>query len=406
MTTTMPSFRTLDEVDLKGKRVLLRVDLNVPMDNDKISDATRIERMAPTITEIADKGGKVILVSHFGRPKAPNPKDSLEPVAAEAARIIRRPIAFVGDCVGDKAAAAVAATRPGDILCLENTRFHKGEEKNDPAFAAELARLGDIWVNDAFSVAHRAHVSTEGLGHVLPAYAGRAMQAELDALTKALEAPQRPVAAIVGGAKVSTKLELLGNLIEKVNVLIIGGGMANTFFAAQGHAVGKSLCERDLTATACEILTKAKRKDCEIVLPVDVVVAQRFEAYAPSRVVPVDAVGADDMILDIGPRSIEHVVSVLARVKTLVWNGPFGAFEMEPFDNGTDEVAEAAAELTEAGKLVSVAGGGDTVAALNVAGVTDRFTYVSTAGGAFLEWMEGKALPGVRVLQLNKVAVK
>jgi phosphoglycerate kinase len=286
-------------------------------------------------------------------------------------------------------------------LCLENTRFYKGAEKNDPAFVAALAQLGAIYVNDAFSAAHRAHASTEGLGHVLPAYAGRAMQAELAALGKALDAPARPVAAIVGGAKVSTKLELLGNLIAKVNVLIIGGGMANTFLAAQGKNVGKSLCEHDLVATARDILAKAGAKNCEIVLPVDAVVAQKFEAKAPSRVVPVDDVGGADMILDIGPRSIEHAVSALARVKTLVWNGPFGAFELEPFDTGTTEVAEAAAELTTAGKLVSVAGGGDTVAALNAAGVTERFTYVSTAGGAFLEWMEGKALPGVEVLRVK-----
>jgi phosphoglycerate kinase len=394
-------FRTLDQADVRGKRVLVRVDLNVPMENGKVSDTTRIERIAPTITEIADKGGKVILLSHFGRPKGPDPKESLRPVAAEAARIIGRPIAFAEDCIGEKAAAAVAALKPGEILCLENTRFHKGEEKNDPAFVAELAKLGDIWVADGFSAAHRAHASTEGLGHKLPAYAGRTMQAELDALTKALEAPQRPVAAIVGGAKVSTKLDLLGNLISKVNVLIIGGGMANTFLAAQGKAVGKSLCEHDLAATAREVLDKAKAKGCEIVLPVDAVVAQKFAANAPSRVVSVDAVGPDDMILDIGPRTIEHVISVLARVKTLVWNGPFGAFELEPFDTGTVEVAEAAAELTAAGKLVSVAGGGDTVSALNSASVADRFTYVSTAGGAFLEWMEGKALPGVEVLRVK-----
>jgi phosphoglycerate kinase len=291
--------------------------------------------------------------------------------------------------------------KPGDILCLENTRFHGGEEKNDAAFVAALKKLGDVWVNDAFSAAHRAHASTEGLGHVLPAFAGRSMQAELDALGKALEAPERPVAAIVGGAKISTKLDLLGNLIAKVDVLIVGGAMANTFLSAQGHAVGKSLCEHDLEQTAREIVAKAKARNCELVLPVDVVVAQKFEANAPSRAGGTDGVGADDMILDIGPRSIEHVVSVLGRVKTLVWNGPFGAFELEPFDNGTVEVAEAAAELTAAGKLVSVAGGGDTVAALNAAGAADRFTYVSTAGGAFLEWMEGKPLPGVEVLRLK-----
>ena len=396
----MSGFRTLDQADVRNKRVLVRVDLNVPAENGRVTDATRIERQAPTITEIADKGGKAILLSHFGRPKGVDPSQSLRPVAEEVARVLGRPVAFAEDCVGDKAAEAVARMKPGDILCLENTRFHKGEEKNDPAFVAELAKLGDLWVNDAFSAAHRAHASTEGLGHALPAYAGRSMQAELDALGKALDAPERPVAAIVGGAKISTKLDLLGNLIAKVNVLIVGGAMANTFLLALGKNVGKSLAERDLADTARDILAKAKGKGCELVLPVDAVVAQKFEANAPSRVTGVDAVGNDDMILDIGPRSIEHVVSVMARVKTLVWNGPFGAFELEPFDNGTVEAAEAAAELTAAGKLVSVAGGGDTVAALNAASVTDRFTYVSTAGGAFLEWMEGKALPGVEVLRI------
>jgi phosphoglycerate kinase len=291
--------------------------------------------------------------------------------------------------------------KDGDILLHENTRFHTGEEKNDPAFVDALAKLGDLWVNDAFSAAHRAHASTEGLGHKLPAYAGRSMQAELEALHKALDAPQRPVAAIVGGAKISTKLDLLGNLVGKVNVLMIGGAMANTFLAAQGKPVGKSLAEHDLLDTARDILGKAAAKGCEIVLPVDVVVAGEFKAHAPSRVVSVDAVGDADMILDIGPESIAHVASVLARVKTLVWNGPFGAFELEPFDNGTIEVAEAAAELTQAGELVTVAGGGDTVAALNAAGVADRFTYVSTAGGAFLEWLEGESLPGVEVLRVR-----
>jgi phosphoglycerate kinase len=397
----MANFRTLDGVDVSGKRVLLRLDLNVPMENGKVSDATRIERAAPTIAEIAGKGGKAILLSHFGRPKGPDAKNSLQPVAAEVARVIGRPVAFAEDCIGPKAEAAVAAMRPGDVLCLENTRFHNGEENNDPAFVAALASLGDLWVNDAFSAAHRAHASTEGLGHRLPAYAGRAMQAELEALGKALEAPQRPVAAIVGGAKVSTKLDLLGNLVAKVDVLVIGGAMANTFLLAQGKPVGKSLAERELADTARDILAKARQQGCDVVLPVDAVVAQKFEALAPSRVVAVDAVGGDDMILDIGPRSIEHVVSVLGRSKTLLWNGPFGAFELEPFDNGTIEVAEAAAELTAAGHLVSVAGGGDTVAALNAAGVTARFSYVSTAGGAFLEWLEGKALPGVEVLRIR-----
>jgi len=397
----MTAFRTLDNVDVKGKRVLVRVDLNVPVENGVVTDATRIERVGPALTELADKGAKVILLSHFGRPKGRDPKQSLKPVAAEVARIIKRPVKFADDCIGEVAEKAVAAMKPGDIVCLENTRFHPGEEKNDPAFVAALAKLGDIWVNDAFSAAHRAHASTEGLGRKLPAYAGRAMQAELEALGKALDHPQRPVAAIVGGAKISTKLDLLGNLLKKVDALIIGGAMANTFLLAQGKAVGKSLVEADLIDTAKKIMAEAKAAKREIVLPVDVVVAKEFKANAPSRAIDVDQVAADEMILDIGPRSIEYAVSVLARSKTLVWNGPFGAFEMEPFDNGTIEVAEAAAELTQAGKLVSVAGGGDTVAALNAAGVVDRLTYVSTAGGAFLEWLEGKALPGVEVLRVK-----
>jgi phosphoglycerate kinase len=397
----MTAFRTLDHVDVKGKRVLMRVDLNVPVENGVVSDSTRIERVAPAITEIADKGGKVILLSHFGRPKGYDPKQSLKPVAAEVSRIIKRPVKFADDCIGEIAQQAVAAMKPGDILCLENTRFHAGEEKNDSAFVSALAKLGDIWVNDAFSAAHRAHASTEGLGHKLPAYAGRTMQAELEALADALEDPQRPLTAIVGGAKVSTKLDLLGNLLDKVNALIIGGAMANTFLLAQGKNVGKSLAEPDLVPTAREIMDKAKSEKREIILPVDVVTAPKLEANASSRVLDADKVGGADMILDIGPRSVEKVVSVLARAKTLVWNGPFGAFEVEPFDNGTVEVAEAAAELTEAGKLVSVAGGGDTVAALNVAGVADRLTYVSAAGGAFLEWLEGKRLPGVEVLRIK-----
>jgi phosphoglycerate kinase len=394
-------FRTLDDADVTGKRVLVRVDFNVPMQNGEVADVSRIERNSPTITEIADRGGKVILLSHYGRPKGRDPKESLKPVVNAVARIIGRPIAFADDCVGAAAEKAVAALKPGDILCLENTRFHNGEEKNDTAFASALARLGDIYVDDAFSVAHRAHASVEALAHLLPAYAGRAMQEELEALEKALHAPERPVAAIVGGAKVSTKLDLLGNLLAHVDTLIIGGGMANTFLAAQGMAVGKSLCENDLMATARGILAKAKSQNREIVLPVDVVVAQKFAAHVPSRVVSVDEVGDADMILDIGPRTVEQVVSVLVRTKTLVWNGPFGAFELEPFDNGTIEVAEAAAELTATGKLVSIAGGGDTMAALNAAGVTGRFTYVSTAGGAFLEWLEGKVLPGVEVLKTS-----
>ncbi len=394
-------FRKLDDADFKGKRVLLRVDLNVPMQDGKVTDATRIEEIAPTITEIADKGGKVILLSHFGRPKkGPDPKYSLRPVVPEVARIVKRPVAFAADCIGPVAQAAIAKMRDGDILCLENTRFHPGEEKNDKAFARELAALGDIFVDDAFSAAHREHAANTAIVTVsgMPAYPGRAMRAEIEALHRAFETPEHPVAAIVGGAKISTKLELLGHLLVKVETLIIAGGMANTFLAAQGKAVGKSLCEADLMQSARDIMAKAKSLQREIVLPVDAVVAQKFAAHVPTRVVSVDEVGPADMILDIGPRSIEQAVSVLARSKTLVWNGPFGAFEIEPFDNGTVEVAEAAAELTAAGKLVTIAGGGDTMAALNTAGVTDRLTYVSTAGGAFLEWLEGKTLPGVEVL--------
>ena len=397
----MSAFRTLDDAELRNKRVLLRLDLNVPTENGEVTDKTRLERVVPTIREIADKGGKVILLSHFGRPKGRDAKNSLKPVAAKLSEVLGRPVGFVDDCVGERADAAVKAMKPGEVLCLENTRFHPEEEKNDPAFVAQIARLGEVYVNDAFSAAHRAHASTQGLAHELPAYAGRAMQAELDALSKALESPQRPVTAIVGGAKISTKLDLLGNLLKKVDVLIIGGAMANTFLLAQGRQVGKSLVERELVPTAQEILAKATADNREILLPVDAVVARKFEAHAPSRVVDVEGVADDEMILDIGPRSIEHVISVLARSRTLVWNGPFGAFEMEPFDTGTVESAEAAAELTEAGKLVSVAGGGDTVAALNAAGAGDRFTYVSTAGGAFLEWMEGKTLPGVEALRVK-----
>ena len=396
---TMSAFQTLDHVEVKGKRVLVRADLNVPVENGVVTDATRIDRLAPSIAELADKGAKVILLSHFGRPKGRDAKNSLKPVVAELAHIIKRPVKFADLCIGETAEQAVAELRPGNILCLENTRFYPGEENNDPEFAKALAKLGDIYVNDAFSVSHRAHASTEGLAHLLPAYAGRTLQTELDALVKALEHPDRPLTAIVGGAKVSTKLDLLGNLLRKVDVLIIGGAMANTFLLAQGKKVGKSLFEKDLVEIAKKILDEARANKRQIILPVDAVVAEKYEAHAPSRVVDVDHVGDNDMILDIGPHSIEYAISELARSKTLVWNGPFGTFEIEPFDNGTDEVAEAVAELTRAGKLVSVAGGGDTVAALNAAGVADRLTYVSTAGGAFLEWLEGKALPGVEILR-------
>ena len=396
----MPTFRSLDDADVKGKRVLVRVDLNVPMQDGKVADSTRIEEIVPTIVELADKGGKVVLLSHFGRPKGRDPKYSLRPVAAEVARLVKRPVGFADDCVGPNAQAAIAAMKNGEIVCLENTRFHPGEEKNDKEFAEQLAALGDIFVNDAFSAAHRAHASTTTIvtASKLLAYPGRAMKAELDALEHAFEHPQHPVTAIVGGAKVSTKLELLGNLFTKVESLIIGGAMANTFLLAQGRQIGKSLVEKELVGAAADIMNRARALGREIVLPVDAVVAQTLATNAPSRVVSLDQIAADEMILDIGPRTIEHVISVLARSKTLVWNGPFGAFEHEPFDNGTVEVAEAAAELTAGGKLVSFAGGGDTVAALNLASVKERMTHVSTGGGAFLESLEGKTLPGVKVL--------
>jgi phosphoglycerate kinase len=393
------NFRTLDDVDAKGKRVLLRVDLNVPMENGRITDVTRIERVAPTINELAGKGAKVILLAHFGRPKGPDPKESLKPVAAVVAQVIKRPVAFADDCVGEVADKAVAAMNDGDVLCLENTRFHAQEEKNDKAFVDQLAKLGDIWVNDAFSAAHRAHATTEGLGHKLPAYAGRTMQAELEALDKALGTPKKPVIAIVGGAKVSTKLDLLANLVTRVDALVIGGGMANTFLHAQGVKIGKSLAEKDMASTALKIVARAEKANCAIILPVDAVVAHRFEPNAPWHAYGLDAVPADGMILDIGPQSIERVKAAMDDAATLVWNGPVGAFEISPFDKGTVAAAKYAAERTRSGKLVSVAGGGDTVAALNQAGVGGKFTYVSTAGGAFLEWMEGKPLPGVEVLK-------
>jgi phosphoglycerate kinase len=394
------TFRTLDDVDVNGKRVLLRVDLNVPMEDGRVTDATRLERIAPTILEISDKGGRVILLAHFGRPKGRDPKQSLKPVAAALAEVIERPVAFADDCIGEIAQKAVAAMNDGDILCLENTRFHQAEENNDPAFVTELAKLGDIWVNDAFSAAHRAHASTEGLGHKLPAYAGRTMEAELDALAKALEAPKKPVIAIIGGAKVSTKIDLLQNLVSKVDALVIGGGMANTFLHAQGIGIGKSLAEKDLAATALRIFEKAEAANCAIILPVDAVVAFHFAANAPSHAYGLDAIPSDGMILDVGPQSIERVHAAIDDAATLVWNGPLGAFEMTPFDRGTMVAAKHAAERTKAGKLISVAGGGDTVAALNQAGVAGDFSYVSTAGGAFLEWMEGKPLPGVEVLKM------
>ena len=397
----MAAFKTLDDLtDISGKRVLVRVDLNVPVKDGKVTDATRIERVAPTILELSEKGAKVILLAHFGRPKdGPSPEFSLEPIAKATAEVLGRPVGFAPDCVGDKAAEAVAAMKDGDVLLFENTRFYKAEEKNDPAFTDKLAANGDIYVNDAFSAAHRAHASTEGLAHKLPAYAGRTMQAELDALEKGLGNPVRPVVAIVGGAKVSTKIDLLMNLVKKVDALVIGGGMANTFLAARGTDVGKSLCEHDLAATAKQIMIEAAEAGCAIILPTDGVVAKEFKAGAPSETVAISEVPADSMILDVGAKTVQSVNDWIDRAATLVWNGPLGAFEIEPFDRATVAAAKHAASRTKDGKLVSVAGGGDTVSALNHAGVADDFTYVSTAGGAFLEWMEGKPLPGVEVLK-------
>lgn len=395
------NFRTLDQADVRDKRVLVRVDLNVPVERGKVTDATRIERVLPGIRELAGKGARVILLSHFGRPKGPGDRDSsLEPIG-DWLQAHYGPTKFALDCVGERAESAVAALKAGEVLLLENTRFHKGEEKNDPAFVDALARLGDLYVNDAFSVSHRAHASTEGLARRMPAYAGRTMQAELDALEKALGAPKKPVIAIIGGAKVSTKLDLLENLIGKVDGMVIGGGMANTFLHAQGLNVGKSLCERDLAGTARRIMDKAERKNCAIILPVDAIVSFHFEAYAPSHDYGIDAIPADGMMLDIGPQSIERVQAAIDDAATVVWNGPLGAFEMPPFDKATIAVARYVAQRTKQKKLLSIAGGGDTVAALNHAKVAGDFTYVSTAGGAFLEWMEGKALPGVEALKLK-----
>ncbi len=391
-------FKTLSDLSPRGKRILVRVDLNVPVENGRVTDATRLDRILPTIAELADKGGRVILLAHFGRPKGRDPKESLEPVAKELSGRLGKPIAFAADCVGPEAEAAVAKLKDGEVLCLENTRFHAGEEKNDPDFVAALAKLGDAYVNDAFSAAHRAHASTEGLARKLPAYAGRTMEAELVALDRALGAPSRPVIAIVGGAKVSTKLDLLKNLVHKVDALVIGGGMANTFLHAQGIGIGKSLAEKDLADTARAILDEAGRAGCAIILPVDATVAWHFQANAPHQGYGLDAIPADGMILDVGPQSIERINAAINDAATLVWNGPLGAFELTPFDTGTVAAAKHVAERTRAGKLVAVAGGGDTVAALNLAGVADDFSYVSTAGGAFLEWMEGKELPGVKAL--------
>ena len=396
----MANFRTLDDLTVKGQRVLVRCDLNVPMKDGKVTDATRIERSAETLKALAAKGAKVIVLSHFGRPKGKRVPDmSLQPLAGPLGQALGRKVAFAGDCVGAPAEAAVKALREGEVLLLENLRFHDAEEANDPEFARQLASLGDLYVNDAFSCAHRAHASTEAIARLLPAAAGLLMQAELSHLQAALEHPKRPVMAVVGGAKVSTKLDLLGNLVGKVDCLVIGGGMANTFLFAQGAEIGKSLAERDLAGTAREILDKAKARNCRILLPLDAVVAAEFKANPPTRVVPASQVPAEQMILDVGPQSIAAINAEMARCKTLVWNGPLGAFETPPFDQATVAVAREAARLTKSGALLTVAGGGDTVAALAQAGVEESFSYVSTAGGAFLEWLEGKELPGVAALK-------
>jgi phosphoglycerate kinase len=396
----LSAYRTIDDLDVAGKRVLVRVDFNVPAKEGVVTDATRIERALPAIEELSKKGAKVILLSHYGRPGGKREeKDSLRPVAKKLVELLRRDVAFADDCVGEAAAKVAGAMKPGDVAMFENTRFHKGEEKNDPDFVKALAANGDLYVNDAFSAAHRAHASTEGLAHLLPAAAGRAMEKELDYLAAALSNPQRPLIAIVGGAKVSTKIELLLNLIGKANMLVVGGGMANTFLFAQAISVGKSLCEPDLAATAREIMDQARTKGCEIVLPIDVVVAKEFKENVAHEVRAADGVSADEMILDLGPDSVDLIASKIESARTLVWNGPLGAFETKPFDTATVEAAQYAAKRAKSGALVAVAGGGDTVAALAAAGVEDDFTYVSTAGGAFLEWLEGKELPGVKALK-------
>ena len=396
----MTQFRSIDDLDVVGKTVLVRGDLNVPVKDGRVTDTTRIDRLAPTLVELAKRGARVVVMSHFGRPKGgPDAANSLRVVLSELERAVGLPVAFAEDCVGPRAKVAIGRTAPGGVVLLENLRFHAGEEKNDKAFARQLAELGDIYVNDAFSCAHRAHASTEAVARLLPSAAGRLMQAELVALTRALEKPVRPVAAVVGGAKISTKLDLLGNLVRRVDLLVLGGGMANTFLFAQGVAVGKSLCESDMAEQARAIAATAKEAGCALILPVDAVIAREFKAGAANEVVKVEAIPADAMMLDVGPASVAHIVEQLGACKTVVWNGPLGAFEIAPFDQGTNAVAQAVAGLTRDGVVLSVAGGGDTVAALGHAGVVESFSYVSTAGGAFLEWLEGKDLPGVAALR-------
>ncbi|MDP1617245.1 phosphoglycerate kinase [Phenylobacterium sp.] len=393
------TFKTLDDADLKGQRALVRVDFNVPMHEGEVSDDTRLQAAVPTIQKLRQGGAKVVLLAHFDRPKGKVvPSMSLEPIVQALAKVLGGPVAFAADCVGEAAAAAVDALEPGDVLLLENVRFHAGEEGNDPAFAKALAANGDLYVNDAFSAAHRAHASTEGLAHILPAYAGEQMRLELSALDKALGKPERPVLGIVGGSKVSTKLDLLSHLVTKLDKLAIGGGMANTFLYAQGHEVGASYCEKDMAETARDIIRLAGQHNCKLFLPLDIVVAEKMAPGAPARVRTLGAVDEHERILDAGPETIERLCRAMDNSKTLIWNGPLGVFEMPPFDKATVSAAKHAAELVKSGRLVAVAGGGDTVAALNAAGCAEDFTFVSTAGGAFLEWMEGKTLPGVAAL--------
>jgi phosphoglycerate kinase len=396
----MSDFKTLDDYEFDGKTVLVRADLNVPMKDGQVSDTTRIDRLAPTLTELAGKGAKVVILSHFGRPKGgPDAKYSLKPIVPAVSKAVGQTVACAEDCVGPVAKEALAKLHPGAMIVMENLRFHAEEEKNDAGFAKQLAELGDIYVNDAFSAAHRAHASTEAVARLLPNAAGRLMEAELRALTLALEKPERPVAAVVGGAKISTKLELLGNLVKRVDLLALGGGMANTFLYAKGTVVGASLCEKEMAEQARAIAQIAEASGCEILLPRDAVIAKEFKAGAESDVVGIDSVPADGMILDIGPATVEYLTLKLQGCRTVVWNGPLGAFEVKPFDTGTNAVAGSVAALTKAGRVLSVAGGGDTVAALAAAGVEESFTYVSAAGGAFLEWLEGKELPGVAALR-------
>jgi len=399
----MSQFKTLSDYDVAGKRVLLRADLNVPMKDGVVTDSTRIDRTLPTIEELVQKGARVVLITHWGRPKGQRvPEMTVKPIAQALAEKLGKEVAFGEDCIGDAAQKVVDALKDGEVCVLENLRYYKEETDNDSAFAEKLASLGDLYVNDAFSCAHRAHASTEALARLLPSAAGRLMQAELEALSGALEAPERPLAALVGGAKVSTKLDVLNNLSARVDMLIIGGGMANTFLNAKGVDVGNSLCEHDLAETARDILAAAEKNGCDIVLPVDGVVAKEFAANAANRTVDLaHGVNENEMILDVGPASLADLRDRLGKCKTIVWNGPMGAFEIEPFDAGTNGAAQVAGELTKAGSLVSVAGGGDTVAALDHAGAKDDFTYISTAGGAFLEWLEGKELPGVEVLRVS-----